>query len=234
VPIAAIGDHLAEGAIAVNARRVVTYVNRIATALLGIRADALIGRDVLTIAGASQRDSSSQFARALSEVLERGVEHVLSLNDIDAAPSFNVDYCRLLPIADGGALILLGETMSPGVSERLSGAHSLADILQRINQSLEVERVLHLLATHAAQLIGGRGATVFLLENGELITGGRSRVREGRSSAIGRASPRVLPATWCARIAHAALAISRPCSVARPPPRAKRRWVPSAPSRHRS
>jgi len=169
VPVGAIGDHLAEGAIAVNARRVVTYVNRIATALLGIRADALIGRDVLSIAGPSQRDSSSQFARALSEVLERGVEHVLSLNDIDAAPSFNVDYCRLLPIADGGALILLGETMSPSVSERLFGAHSLADILQRINQSLEVERVLHLLASHAAQLIGGSGATVFLLENGALI-----------------------------------------------------------------
>jgi two-component system NtrC family sensor kinase len=169
VPVAAIGDHLAEGAIAVNARRVITYVNRIATALLGIRADALIGRDVLTIAGPSQRDAPSQFARALAEVLERGVEHVLSLNDIDAAPFFNVDYCRLLPIADGGALILLGETMSPSVSERLSGAHSLAEILQRINQSLEVERVLHLLATHATQLIGGSGATVFLLQDGELI-----------------------------------------------------------------
>jgi PAS domain S-box-containing protein len=118
VPIAAIGDHLAEGAIAVNARRIVTYVNRIATALLGIRAESLIGRDVLTIAAPGDRDTSSQFSRALTEVLERGVEHVLSLNDTDTAPSFNVDYCRLLPIADGGALILLGETMSPAVSER--------------------------------------------------------------------------------------------------------------------
>ena len=133
MPIAAIGDHLAEGAIAINALRVVTYANRIATALLGVRADALIGRDVLTIAGPAQRDPSSHFARALTEVLERGVEHVLSLNDTDAGPSFNVDYCRLIPIADGGALILLGETMSPTVSERLSGAYSLAEILQRIN-----------------------------------------------------------------------------------------------------
>jgi PAS domain S-box-containing protein len=118
VPIAAIGDHLAEGAIAVNARRIVTYVNRIATALLGVRAESLIGRDVLTIAAPGDRDTSSQFSRALTEVLERGVEHVLSINDTDTAPSFNVDYCRLLPIADGGALILLGETMSPAVSER--------------------------------------------------------------------------------------------------------------------
>jgi PAS domain S-box-containing protein len=118
VPIAAIGDHLAEGAIAVNARRIVTYVNRIATALLGVRAESLVGRDVLTIAATGDRDTASQFSRALAEVLERGVEHVLSLNDTDTAPSFNVDYCRLLPIADGGALILLGETMSPAVSER--------------------------------------------------------------------------------------------------------------------
>jgi len=187
VPIAAIGDHLAEGAIAVNARRIVTYVNRIATALLGVRADALLGRDVLTIAEPSQRDSSSKFARALADVLERGVEHVLALNDIDAAPSFNVDYCRLFPIADGGALILLGETMSPSVSERLSGAHSLAGILQRINQSLEVERVLHLLATHAAQLIGGSGSTVFLLENGELIAAagaGSEKVMVGHGQSL--------------------------------------------------
>jgi len=197
VPIAAIGDHLAEGAIAINARRVVTYANRIATALLGLRADALIGRDVLTIAGAAQRDPSSQFARALTEVLERGVEHVLSLNDTDAGPSFNVDYCRLIPIADGGALILLGETMSPTVSERLSGAYSLAEILQRINQSLEVERVLQLLATHAAELIGGSGGTVLLLEKGDvavvagagsekIVVGRRQRVIETFASDVVR------------------------------------------------
>lgn len=187
VPIAAIGDHLAEGAIAINARRIVTYVNRIATALLGVRADALIGRDVLTIASPSQRDSSSLFARVLAEVLERGVEHVLSLNDTDTAPSFNVDYCRLLPIADGGALILLGETMSPSVTERLSGAHSLAEILQSINQSLEVERVLHLLASHSAELIGGSGASVLMLEGGELLTVagvGAARLMVGRREHV--------------------------------------------------
>jgi PAS domain S-box-containing protein len=187
VPIAAVGDHLAEGAIAVNARRVITYVNRIATALLGVRADALIGRDVLSIAGPSERDPSSRFARALGEVLERGVEHVLSLNDTDAGPSFNVDYCRLLPIADGGALILLGETMSPSVSERLSGAYSLAEILQRINQSLEVERVLHLLATHSAELIGGNGGAVLLLEEGALVPAagaGSEKLMVGRRQSV--------------------------------------------------
>ena len=79
---------------------------------------------------------------------------------------FNVDYCRLLPIADGGALILLGETMSPSVSEQLSRARALAEILQSINQSLEVERVLQLLARHSAELLAGGAAHVLLLDDG--------------------------------------------------------------------
>ena len=99
-----------EGAIAVNARRIITYANRAATALLGLRNDALIGRDVLTTAATGE---SSLFARALVDVLERGSEQLLTISDIDSAPPFNVDYCRLLPIADGGALILLGELVSP-------------------------------------------------------------------------------------------------------------------------
>jgi two-component system, NtrC family, sensor kinase len=169
VAVAAIGDHLAEGAIAVNARRVITYANRIATGLLGLRADALIGRDVLTVANPSQPDSS-QFARALTEVLERGTEQILTVNDTDAAPAFNVDYCRLLPIADGGALILLGETMSPSVSEQLSKARALAEILQRINQSLELERVVQLVAIDAAALLGAATARVLMLDGTELET----------------------------------------------------------------
>ena len=168
VSIAAIGDYLAEGAITVNARGAVTYANRVATGLLGLRAESLLGRDVLSLAGPTHGDATSQFARALSEVLERGLEQILTVNDTDAAPVFNVDYCRLLPIADGGALILLGETMSPSVSEQLSRARALAEILQSINQSLEVERVLQLLAKHSAELLAGGAAHVLLLENDDL------------------------------------------------------------------
>src|SRR4051812_13563187 len=166
--VAVFGDYLAEGAIAVNARGVVTYVNRIAVGLLGIRAESLLGRDVLSLAGPAHSDTASQFARALAEVLEHGLEQLLTVNDTDAAPAFNVDYCRLLPIADGGALILLGETMSPSVSEQLSRARALAEILQSLNQSLEVERVLQLLAKHSAELLAGGAAHVLLLEDDNL------------------------------------------------------------------
>ena len=115
VAIAAIGDYLAEGAIAVNARRTITYANRAAAALLGLRTDVLIGRDVLATASAAE---SSLFARALTEVLARGTEQLITVADSDTSPPFNVDYCRLLPIADGGALILLGEVISPSNTGR--------------------------------------------------------------------------------------------------------------------
>ena len=168
--VAALGDYLAEGAITVNARRVVTYVNRIAVGLLGLRAESVLGREVLSLAGPAHDDPTSQFGRALTEVLEHGTEQLLTVNDTDASPAFNVDYCRLLPIADGGALILLGETMSPSVSEQLSRARALAEILQSINQSLELERVVQLLASYSAELLAGMSARVLLLDGDELRT----------------------------------------------------------------
>ena len=208
VAVAAIGDHLAEGAIAVNARRVITYANRIATGLLGLRADALVGRDVLSVANPAQPESS-QFARALTEVLERGTEQVLTVNDTDAAPAFNVDYCRLLPIADGGALILLGETMSPSVSEQLSKARALAEILQRINQSLELERVVQLVATHAAMLLGAATARVLLLDGTELETAattGMAATAVGRRQRLGESvAGRAIQTLRAARVGDVSL-----------------------------
>ena len=185
--VAAIGDYLAEGAITVNARRVVTYVNRTALGLLGLRAESVVGRDVVSLAGPAHSDPASQFGRALAEVLEQGAEQLLTVNDTDAAPAFNVDYCRLLPIADGGALILLGETMSPSVSEQLARARALAEILQSINQSLEVERVVQLLARHSAELLAGGAAHVLLLDGDQLRTaasaGAGTLTAEGRQLA---------------------------------------------------
>ena len=57
--LAAIGDYLAEGAITVNARGAVTYANRVATGLLGLRAESLLGRDVLSLAGPTHGDATS-------------------------------------------------------------------------------------------------------------------------------------------------------------------------------
>src|SRR5687767_1173754 len=95
VSIKAVGDYLAEGAIAVDAKRIITYANRRAAGLLGLPAEALVGRDVLTVAGPAHTDSSP-FARALAEVFERGAAQVLTVADTDTEQAFNVDYCRLL------------------------------------------------------------------------------------------------------------------------------------------
>jgi PAS domain S-box-containing protein len=169
VAVHAIGDHLAEGAISINAQRVVTYVNRIAVGLLGIPANAAVGRDVMALLGPNA-DTGRRFARAVSDVLEKRAEQVLTVNDADAPSPFNVDYCRLIPIAEGGALILLGETMSPTVTEQLAKARALAGVFQLVNQSLEVERVVHLLAKHAAELLGGDSARLLMLEHDDLVT----------------------------------------------------------------
>ena len=185
VSIASIGNYLAEGAIAVNARRVITYANRAAAALLGSQIEALVGRDILSVANRSGSESP-QFARALTEVLESGTEQVLTIGDTDVTGPFNVDYCRLLPIADGGALVLLGETMSPSVSEQLAKSRLLAGMLQSINQSLEVERVFHLVAKHSAALLGAVAARVMVLEDGELLTTSAVGVA---AAAIGERQP---------------------------------------------
>ena len=139
VAIAAIGDYLAEGAIAVNARRVITYANRTASALLGIRTESLVGRDILTTASAG---NSPLFVRALTDVLERGSEQLLTVSDTDANPPFNVDYCRLLPIADGGALILLGELLSPdNIGRTRASAALIGDLEKRAERFSAVAKV---------------------------------------------------------------------------------------------
>ena len=188
VSIASVGNHLAEGAIAVNARRIITYANRAAAALLGSQVDTLLGKDVLAVANRPGSDSPL-FKRALDEVLERGTEQTLTLTDADNIGPFNVDYCRLLPIGDGGALILLGETMSPSVAEQLAKARSLAGMLQSLNQSLEVERVLQLVAMHSSTLLGAAAARVLMLDDTVLVTAsavGLAAAAVGDRQALGQ------------------------------------------------
>src|SRR6185437_7416648 len=56
--------------------------------------------------------------------------------------------------------------MSPEQSAR--EARALAEIVQRINQSLELDRVFALIVRHAAELLHARGARLGLVEDGEM------------------------------------------------------------------
>ena len=57
--------------------------------------------------------------------------------------------------------------MSPEQSAR--EARALAEIVQRINQSLELDRVFALIVRHAAELLHARGARLGLVEHGSLV-----------------------------------------------------------------
>ncbi|HMI57432.1 MAG TPA: GAF domain-containing protein [Gemmatimonadaceae bacterium] len=57
--------------------------------------------------------------------------------------------------------------MSPEQSAR--EARALAEIVQRINQSLELDRVFALIVRHAAELLHARGARLGLVEDGEMV-----------------------------------------------------------------
>ena len=57
--------------------------------------------------------------------------------------------------------------MSPEQSAR--EARALAEIVQRINQSLELDRVFALIVRHAAELLHARGARLGLVENGRMV-----------------------------------------------------------------
>jgi hypothetical protein len=48
-------------------------------------------------------------------------------------------------------------------------ARALAEIVQRINQSLELDRVFALIVRHAAELLHARGARLGLVEDGSMV-----------------------------------------------------------------
>jgi signal transduction histidine kinase len=75
-------------------------------------------------------------------------------------------------LADFGAIALRHNEVALRAERGATQARTLADMVQQINQSLELERVVSLMASHAAHLLGARGARVAILDEGRLITAG--------------------------------------------------------------
>jgi two-component system, NtrC family, sensor kinase len=82
------------------------------------------------------------------------------------------DGALLQRLADHGAIAVRHAELIARTEVAAREARTLADIVQEINQSLELERVVSLLARHAAGLLGARGARVSVLDSGgvHLIT----------------------------------------------------------------
>ncbi|MEP7066742.1 MAG: GAF domain-containing protein [Gemmatimonadota bacterium] len=63
---------------------------------------------------------------------------------------------------------LIGDTSLIGAEQSAREARALAEIVQRINQSLELDRVFALIVRHAAELLHARGARLGLVEEGAM------------------------------------------------------------------
>ncbi len=73
-------------------------------------------------------------------------------------------------LAEFGAIAMRHSEVAQRAERGAMQARTLADMVQQINQSLELERVVSLMASHAAQLLGARGARVGILDEGRLVT----------------------------------------------------------------
>ncbi|MGQ0713842.1 MAG: GAF domain-containing protein, partial [Gemmatimonadaceae bacterium] len=78
------------------------------------------------------------------------------------------DAALLQRLADHAALAVRARQHQARAERSAREARALTELIQRINQSLEVDRVFALLAKYAAELAGGVGARVLILEGDAL------------------------------------------------------------------
>ncbi len=102
------------------------------------------------------------------------VEHesrgfLLAINAV-ADKFTHADAALLQRLADHGAIAVRHTELFERAEQGVREAHSLSEVVQQVNQSLELERVVTLMARHAAALLGARGARLAVLDNGRLIT----------------------------------------------------------------
>ena len=82
------------------------------------------------------------------------------------------DAALLQRLADHAALALRARQHRAFAERSAREARALTEVIQRINQSLELDRVLGLLAQYAAELVRGMGARALVLENDQLRASG--------------------------------------------------------------
>ncbi|MEP7383836.1 MAG: GAF domain-containing protein [Gemmatimonadota bacterium] len=146
------------------------------------------GRVIIVNDIGEQTLSDVQFLR------EIGVRQVVSAPLVAGGTAFGVllavnsarggftedDALLLQRIADLGAPAVRNARLLERERQSAREARALAEIVKHLNQSLEVERVFTLIAEHAADLLQGAGATVTMMDGGEL------RVVGAAGHAIGR------------------------------------------------
>jgi signal transduction histidine kinase/GAF domain-containing protein len=97
----------------------------------------------------------------------RGFVMVLNSSKGYFAPA---DGALLQRLADHGAIVVRYGELVTRSDAAARDARAISDIVQEINQSLELERVLSLIARHSAALLAARGTRVTLFDGGSLVT----------------------------------------------------------------
>ena len=161
----AVGDLLAADLLCVDAARRVTYANASAIEALAGRAPAagVIGAALDDVLPTLLAESLAAPIRAL---LDGGgaEEHAVVLPALADHP-FGGRRCRLLPLPAGVGLLLPQPRETP----------SIAGIVRQLNRTLELDRIVPLLARYAAELLGAHHAAVFTVEGDELVVAGTFR-----------------------------------------------------------
>ncbi len=82
------------------------------------------------------------------------------------------DAVLLQRLSDHAALAVRARQHRAAAERSARDAHALTEVIQRINQSLELERVVALVAQSATELVGGVGARVLVIEDDALRASG--------------------------------------------------------------
>ncbi|MCC6318242.1 MAG: GAF domain-containing protein [Gemmatimonadaceae bacterium] len=110
---------------------------------------------------------------------------LLAVNPRDGAFS-DVDTTNLGCLADLAALAIRNAWLLAHDQQLANEARSLADIVQQLNQSLEFERVVRLVAETSARLLGGQGSALTLLDDDDVVVVGAAGLG---ASMIGYRTP---------------------------------------------
>ena len=110
---------------------------------------------------------------------------LLALNSTRGAFSAT-DVAHLQRLADYGAISIRQADLHARAEEAAHDAHALSEAVRQLNQSLDLDRVVLLLASHAAQMAGARGARVTLVEDTRLCRRRSIRRRDRCGRRVGR------------------------------------------------
>ena len=87
-------------------------------------------------------------------------------------------------LPDHAALAIRARQHAAAAERSAREAHALTEVIQRINQSLELDRVVAIVAQYAGELVGGVGARVLIADEDELRASGTYGIAEPSPGAV--------------------------------------------------